>query len=521
MSVSETNMANKKIQVLILDDDEDILLWFRREFDQESRFQFHYFSSLRSATEILASQSLELDMVLSDLDLGEGDGFALLEQCRIHYPTLPFCIMTAHASVDNTMEALRMGVFDYLQKPLNKKDIEMLIEKCMRFSEVKRENLRLRESLSAQSRLKSTVIAESVAMKRVMEVVRRIAPSKASALILGESGVGKEVIAKQIHLNSSRSKEVFIPVNCAALPENLIESELFGHKKGAFTGADSASDGLIRAANKGTLFLDEIGELPLLLQSKLLRFLQEETVRPVGGTAEHPVDVRVITATNRDLLSLVKEGKFREDLYFRLNVVPLTIAPLRERPEDTRCFVPFFLKSYALKHNPRVKGISAEATRELLSYNWPGNVRELENTIERAIVLAQSSEVQVEDLMLRPVDLGRKIEEPVMAASEATNHLNPVEVSAETNGVRSSEPAPAPIAPRVEPVSDASLLPHSRSFSFHFQVKGDDPVSLAKIEEAYIRHLSENHPSSKEELADVLGINRKTLYRKQKEFGIE
>lgn len=511
MSPDSTASSSEKFLILVVDDDPDILLWFQREFDKsadsDSPYKFFLMESFEKAAEFIRGESLDLDLIISDLELGKESGFQLLELCRVHYPVLPFCIMTAHASVSNTTEALRMGVFDYVQKPLSREKIEEIVAKSSRFSEIKRENLRLKESLNSHSRLAKAVIAESSATKHLLEVTRRVASSKASVLILGESGVGKEVFAKQLHLASDRSGEVFLPVNCASLPENLIESELFGHTKGAFTGADQAKEGLVRAANKGTLFLDEIGELPLHLQSKLLRFLQEERVRPVGSSQEYPVDVRVVAATNRKLEELIKEGKFREDLYFRLNVVPLLIPPLRERLEDARALIPFFLKNYSMQHNPRVKKISAEAREKIMRYPWPGNVRELENTIERAVVLCQGEEIQVADLMLNIAGENTdKITEP-QPASQSVPPL-PQELPSPQE-----PPSPPPTLPKAEAVPTPKA-------PFHFEVAEDAPISLPELEKRYIEKISKMDGLSKEEMAEILEINRKTLYRKQKEYGI-
>lgn len=514
MSAEKPSSPQQRSSILVVDDDPDILLWFRREFDNDENYNFILIDSFKQASEQLQSESFELDLIISDLELGDDTGFQLLELCRIHYPVLPFCIMTAHASVSNTAEALRMGVFDYLEKPLSRVKIEEIIEKSSRFSEIKKENLRLKENLNSQSRLDKTIIAESEASKRVLELARRVASSKASVLILGESGVGKEVYAKQVHLASDRKGEVFLPVNCASLPENLIESELFGHTKGAFTGADHAKDGLVRAADKGTLFLDEIGELPLHLQSKLLRFLQEETVRPVGSNQEYSVDVRIIAATNRKLEQLVQEGKFREDLYFRLNVVPLVVPPLRERVEDVQALVPFFLKNYAIQHNPRVKRISQEAHQRIFQYNWPGNVRELENTIERAVVLCQGDEIQSSDLMLSNLQSASpqtpRTHNTILEASDATTPKSSHNSVTANAAERNEEIPPTPVTPTPKPLA-----------AFHFEVNTDAPISLPELEKRYIERISQIDGLSKEEMAEILDINRKTLYRKQKEYGID
>lgn len=506
---------------MVIDDDPDILTWYRHFLSEEESYKFFYFNSASTAIKQIETQSLEMDLVICDLELGDQTGFDLLSRIRMHYPSTPFCIMTAHASLETSLEALRRGVFDYLPKPLKAAQVKMLIERALHYSEIKKENLRLRETINTNTKKHHNVISVSQPMKDLLQIVERSAPSSASVLILGESGVGKEVIAREIHNLSPRRDELFVAVNCAALPENLIESELFGHKKGSFTGAENSNEGLIRTAQKGTLFLDEIGELPLALQAKLLRFLQEGTVRPVGDNREYSVDVRIVTATNRDIHKQVAEGKFREDLYFRLNVIPVHIPPLRERTEDIAPLLSHFVQLYSSKHNPRVKGISAEAYAMMMKYLWPGNVRELENTIERAVVLCKDEEIQVRDLML---DINRFQKSPPPSNDIHSNGLATNPTSPAPNTINHHEPVaePAPQMPQsiVSQASNGKPIENKKHL-FHFQVESESPLSLSEIEESYIAYISNHTSLTKDAIADRLGINRKTLNRKQKKYGLD
>jgi len=332
-------------------------------------------------------QELQFDMVLSDLKLPDGDGLQVLEWFSENAPQTPVVMLTAFGTVETAVRAMKLGAVDYLGKPLRSPDeLRILVERTLRNRSVARERDILREQVTGSFSCDS-MIAEDRRMKNLLDMARKVAPTNATVLLTGESGTGKEVLARCIHGNSPRSGQVFVAVNCAALAPTLIESELFGHEKGAFTGAESQHEGRFERADGGTLFLDEIGELDGHLQSKLLRALQEKTFERVGGKRQITVDVRVIAATNRDLEKMVGEGSFREDLFYRLNTFPLEIPPLRERPADVAALARHFLRRAAKEFGKGSVELTAEAVAKLRGYGWPGNVRELENLMERVAIL--------------------------------------------------------------------------------------------------------------------------------------
>ncbi len=331
-----------------------------------------------------ALSETEFDLVITDLRLGQRSGLEVLRLAKEAQPQAEVVMITAYATAETAVEAMKLGAFDYLFKPFKSDELLVVLERALEKRALIRENQSLRRRLKERQEFVG-MVGKSRAMQELFALVEKIAPTKVTALILGESGVGKELVARAIHQKSLRADKPFVVVNCGAIPEGLIESELFGHEKGAFTGAAHAKRGLFDAANGGTLFLDEIGELPLSVQVKLLRALQERTIRSVGGVEDREVDVRIVAATNRDLEVEVREGRFREDLYYRLNVIGITVAPLRERREDILPLVEHFLERYAVRPGMR---FSREAQRLLLDYDLPGNVRELENLVERAVTLA-------------------------------------------------------------------------------------------------------------------------------------
>ncbi len=349
--------------------------------------------------EVLGKLDWDPDVVVLDWKLPDMDGLEVFEKIKDSKPLLPVVMLTAFASVENAVEAMRMGAFHYLSKPVNLEELLIILNRAYSQHKLHREveslRVKLRE-LTLPSEL--GVIAESDAMKRVLSLVGKVAPTDATVLVTGESGTGKEVVASLVHKLSPRATGPFVKVNCAAIPENLLEAELFGYEKGAFTGAHKAKPGLFEEADGGTIFLDEVGELPLALQAKLLRVLQDRSVRRVGGNREKKVDVRVVTATNRDLEEMVREGIFREDLYWRLNVFSIHIPPLRERKEDILPLAETFLKRFSQKYGKVLKGFTREAKEFLLTYSFPGNVRELENMVERAVVLSDEEYLDVSDL---------------------------------------------------------------------------------------------------------------------------
>ncbi|MFK7989337.1 MAG: sigma-54-dependent transcriptional regulator [Sandaracinaceae bacterium] len=344
----------------------------------------------------LLEDPARFDAVITDLALPDGSGMDVLSKARESEEALQVLMITAYGGTDDALEAMRRGAYDFVQKPFRNHELLALLEKMLEKRKIVLENRTLRATLDGTFR-NSGVIARSTAMRGVMEMVDRVASARTSVLVTGESGTGKEMVARALHTLSSRAEGPFVVVNCGALPEALMESELFGHEKGAFTGAAERREGLVRAAHGGTLFLDEVGELPPELQVKLLRVLQDRRVRPVGGASETDVDVRVVSATNRDLEADIETGRFRSDLFYRLNVIRLHLAPLRERPEDVALLAEHFVEKHSVL-NGRSLTLSDDARAWIVRQPYPGNVRELENVIERAVTLARGRSITLEDL---------------------------------------------------------------------------------------------------------------------------
>ncbi len=337
------------------------------------------------------------DLILMDIRMIKVSGLQALAEIRAFNPAIPVIIMTAYSSVESAVEAMKGGAYDYLTKPLDFDELRIVMERAMDHRMLREENRLLRETLGSHFDRRN-VIGRSPAMERLLETVAQVAPTEATVLISGESGTGKEMIAGAIHFNSPRKDGPFVKINCAAITETLLESELFGHEKGAFTGAHRQREGRFRQAHRGSLFLDEISEMSLAMQVKLLRVLQEREIIRVGGEEVIKVDVRVIAATNKELLQEIQNGRFREDLYYRLNVVALTVPPLRERREDIPLLAQHFLKMFSEKNNKLIRGFTPQVMDGLVKYGWPGNVRELMNAVERGVVLARSDYLDEEDL---------------------------------------------------------------------------------------------------------------------------
>ena len=406
------------------------------------------------------------DAVLTDVRMARMDGIHALKNILEYNPALPVVLMTAYSSVETAVEALRLGAYDYLVKPLDFEALRHALEKAIEHSRLSVENRELRRQLS-DAATRPGILGRSAAIRAMQEIIATVAPTEATVLITGESGTGKELVARALHCASARAEKPLVTVNCAALAENLLESELFGHEKGSFTGADRRREGRFAQANGGTLFLDEIGEMPLTLQSKLLRALQQGEVQRVGADAAITVDVRIIAATNRDLREEVAQKRFREDLYFRLNVICIEVPPLRDRAEDIPVLAAHFLERFASRNRKNVRGFSPQALACMLRYAWPGNVRELENAVERAVILCNG-------------DLITERELPLVVTG------------------------PAPVDER-QPEADASLagLPL-------------DAVERRAIEET-LRQTGDN----KSEAARQLGITRATLHNKLRKYGLE
>jgi two-component system response regulator HydG len=418
-----------------------------------------------SADEALrALREEEFDVVVTDLNMAGMSGADLCRRIVSSQPDLPVVVMTGYGSVETAIQSIRAGAYDFITKPFEMTQLTLTVERAAKHRMLGTEVKRLRKQL-AESKSFDAIVGESTPMKEVFSLINRVADSEATVLITGESGTGKELVARALHQHSRRAQGPFVAVNCAALPAQLLESELFGHVKGAFTDARSSRAGLFLEANQGTVFLDEIGEMPLGMQVKLLRALQERTVRPVGGSTETQFDVRIVAATNRDLETLVSEKRFREDLYYRINVVRIQVPPLRARGMDILLLAQGFVQRFAKQSNKGVMGLSAPAAEKLLAYDWPGNVRELQNCIERAVALTAFEQVAVDDLP-------RKIRE-YQTARLVVETQNPTE-----------------------------LLP------------------MEEVEKRYILKVLDSVGGNKTMAASVLGFDRRTLYRKLERFGV-
>lgn len=444
-------------RVAVVDDDVQMGILVRDMLSGEG-YSVSCFTSVAEA--LVAFKKSVPHIVITDLNMRDINGMALLQKVRTDFPQTVCIMMTAFGSIETAIEAMKNGAYHYVVKPFKMDEFTMVVQRAWERSELARENKALRSELRREFSIDS-IIGKSAPMRDLFDVVRRVAPAVANVLISGESGVGKEVVARAIHKLGTRAKKPFIPINCTAIPEALLESELFGHVRGAFTGAANDKRGLFEEANGGTLFLDEIGDMSLGLQAKILRVLQDREIRAVGGTQSKPIDVRIVSATHRDLKAYVRDGKFREDLFYRLNVIPVMVPALRDRTEDIPLLVEHFVHKYALQNHSKVEGVTPEALARLVAHPWPGNVRELENTIERAVVLAKSKLLTEQDVM------------------------------------------------------GSALEKAKEGFE---QIFSDTPT-LAQIEERYIKLIMARCSNRKDAAAKILGINRRTLYRKEKEYG--
>ncbi len=381
-------------RVLVVDDEENLRLVLRTLL-RRNGYEVEVASTGEEALERV--ESFGPDFVLTDVRMPKMSGLSLLTALRAKHSPATVIVMSAYGSVDLALEAIKAGAYDYIQKPFKPEEVLLVLRKAEERESLRRENQKLREEIRRENKF-DEILAKAAPMQEIFRTIAKIADYKTTVLVSGESGVGKELIAKAIHKKSNRAAGPFVAINCGAIPEALLESELFGHKKGAFTDANADKRGLFEEASSGTLFLDEIGELPLSLQVKLLRVLQEETIRRLGDVKDVKIDVRIIAATHRDLANEVKAGRFREDLFYRLNVLPIAIPPLRERREDIPLLVDHFIARNNARLGTTTKGLDAEARKALVDYAWPGNVRELENTIERAMVLGEHELLSLADL---------------------------------------------------------------------------------------------------------------------------
>ncbi len=403
------------------------------------------------------------DLILMDIRMAGLSGIEALKEIKHLSPGIPVIIMTAYASVDTAVEALKAGAYDYITKPLDIDELKLLVEKALQFHHLEQENLLLKERLNDRFDF-SKIIGRSRSMQKVFDTIGLVAPSEATVLITGESGTGKELIANAIHQNSPRKNRPFIKINCAALQETLLESELFGHKKGAFTGAVASKKGRFELAHNSSIFLDEIAEMAPVTQAKILRVLQEREFESVGGTHTTKVDTRLIAATNKNLEEEIQAGRFREDLYYRLNVVRVDVPPLRDRQDDIPLLADLFLKSYAEKNHKLIKGFTPRAVDLMMRHEWPGNVRELENVVERSVIMARGE-------MITPMEF-----------------------------------------PEILKKLDDELKANSVNF--------EPGRSLKEVEKEMILRTLEETGGNRTHAADILGISRRTLQMKLKEYGI-
>ncbi len=412
---------------------------------------------------VAAVKNRFFDLILMDVRMAGMSGIEALKHIKKLSPGIPVIIMTAYASVDTAREALKSGAYDYLTKPLDIDELNLILHRALRHHELEQENRFLKERLDDRFDF-NNIIGNSPSMTQLFETLALVAPSEATVLITGESGTGKELIANAIHQNSPKQERPMIKVNCAALPETLLESELFGHEKGAYTGATSRSRGRFQMAHRSTLFLDEISEMSPATQAKILRALQEKEIEPLGGETTLVIDTRIITATNKNLEQQVKEGRFREDLYYRLNVVRIEIPPLRKRTEDIPLLAEFFLKQYVERNRKLIKGFIPRALDVMMRHDWPGNVRELENLVERAVIMARDEWITPDDFpaAMRGRDTGAA-EPPTQSTSGRT---------------------------------------------------------LKEAEKEIILHTLEDEAGNRTQTAKILGISRRTLQLKLKEYGI-
>lgn len=378
--------------VLVVDDEMSMRKFFEVTLKREG-YRVLSADSVAQGSAMIASE--DYDLLLSDIKLGDGQGLELLTQSKDKDSDIPVIMMTAYASPETAVEAMKQGAVDYLTKPFNVDEVRVVVRNNLRTRTIIEENKALKRQLDSA---KPRMVYKSERMANLIETLKRVARLDTTILVTGESGTGKELFMRSIHDMSPRASAPFISVNCGALPESLFESELFGYEKGSFTGAETQKAGLFEAAHGGTLFLDEIGEMPVKMQIKLLRVLQEKTIRRVGGNVEIPVDFRLLSATNRDLEKEVKENNFREDLFYRINVVPISLPPLRQRREDIMPLVKHFIDKFCQQCGEEPKELATDVIRQLDNYGWPGNVRELENTVERLVALTPAKTIKLEDL---------------------------------------------------------------------------------------------------------------------------
>lgn len=450
---------NERTRILVVDDE----LVIRESLSDWLQESGYYVRTVEDGTKALMQvKQREWDIILVDLKMRGMDGIEVMREIKKIHKDLPIIIITGYPTVDTAVEAMKEGAYDYIVKPFNPEEIDLIIRNIIAHQKLARENIFLRKELKKQYQYKD-IIGKSPKMQELLALVRTVAESNTTVLIQGESGTGKEIIARVIHSSSPRADGPFVAVNCAALPETLLESELFGHEKGAFTGAVARRKGKFELANGGTLFLDEIGDMSPKTQAQLLRIIEEQEFQRIGGSKPIKVDVRIISATNKKLEEMIQQGTFREDLFYRINVVTINVPPLRERKEDIPLLVEYFLKKYSIENKKEIQFVDEDALRLLMKHNWPGNVRELENVIERAVVITKN------------------------------DFISPDELPSSITG------------------SDAV------STALH---EYDALLSIDELEKRHIIRVLKSCNWNIKKSAEVLKINRTTLYNKMKKYGI-
>lgn len=447
-----------KFTILIIDDEDNIRNGLATNFELED-YEVKTAANGKDGLDLVAKG--DIDLVITDLRMDGISGEEVVKRVTTETPGIPVIVLTGHGSIDAAVEAMKSGAYDFLTKPLNLDQLNLIVKRALENRELSLQHKLLKEEIESSACLEQ-MIGRSAEMQKVFSMIKKVAPAKASVLITGESGVGKELVANAIHNLSGRKDKAFIKVHCAALSESLLESELFGHEKGAYTGADSMQKGRFELAHGGTIFLDEIGEINQNVQIKILRVLQEKTFERVGGEKSISVDVRIVAATNKNLEEEVKAGRFREDLYYRLNVVHLKVPSLKERKDDLPLLIDSFIKRFAAENEKEIIGIDSKAKAALLKYDWPGNIRQLQNCIESSVVMSNGKQIKLEDLPL--------------SVSEYTGQ-------------------------------EAISIPMG--------------ISLEDAEKIIIMQNLSANKGNKSKTADVLGIGRKTLHRKLNEYGLE